>query len=109
MFSSNTSDNNPSKHCLCAFSTNPTFTLFFSLHPEFFMTMAALKPTRLNKLLTTLWCGALLRKGPLCCGINCSCFNDVENPEASQARAKECVSGPQRESRRVGCFCGPTF
>lgn len=47
------------------------------------------KPSRLNKILGALWCGALLRKGPMCCTTNCSCFNDVESPEASRARADE--------------------
>jgi hypothetical protein len=49
----------------------------------------AFKPSKLNKILAGLWCGALLRKGPMCCTTSCSCFNDVENPDAQRARAEE--------------------
>lgn len=49
------------------------------------------KPSRLNRVLAALWCGALLRKGPMCCTTNCSCFNDVEDPDARRAKADEYV------------------
>lgn len=45
----------------------------------------------LNKILGVLWCGVLLRKGLMCCMINCLCFNDVESLEVLRVRVDEWV------------------
>lgn len=50
--------------------------------------MSKFGPSRLNKALAGLFCMSLWRKGGLCCNINCSCFNDVESPEAERHRAE---------------------
>lgn len=59
--------------------------------------MGLWQPSRLKKALAGLWCAGLLRKGPLCCTTKCLCCNELENAQATQARADEYVI----------CSCSP--